>query len=223
MKKRIHCTSAPCESIMREGGSPSQEMELKEMGVDGQVSRETGESVADRIFFMKYPIPFLQHWYTTRLSPTTTGHNDHRFFSCFPLICWCGRRNDRWQNLDTHWLQLPTHVPEEGCCLQLIYCCIRWSHHVMDSYYEMFRGKNHPNKTDFFNRTEDSDTDPWTRLRRRNQSVIYQDYTVSHLLRLVPMYEWSWASECGSEDHTLSWSVWVFHQLDVECQWGLEK
>jgi hypothetical protein len=27
---------------------------------------------------------------------------------------------------------------------------------VMDKYYEMFRGKNHPNKTDFFNRTEDS-------------------------------------------------------------------
>jgi len=30
---------------------------------------------------------------------------------------------------------------------------------VMDKYCEMFRGKNHPNKTDFFNRTEDSDTD----------------------------------------------------------------
>ena len=30
---------------------------------------------------------------------------------------------------------------------------------VMDKYYEMFRGKNHPNKTNFFNRTEDSDTD----------------------------------------------------------------
>jgi hypothetical protein len=30
---------------------------------------------------------------------------------------------------------------------------------VMDKFYEMFRGKNHPNKTDFFNRTEDSDTD----------------------------------------------------------------
>jgi hypothetical protein len=30
---------------------------------------------------------------------------------------------------------------------------------VMDKYYELFRGKNHPNKTDFFNRTEDSDTD----------------------------------------------------------------
>ena len=27
---------------------------------------------------------------------------------------------------------------------------------VMDKYYEMFRGKNHPNKRDFFNRTEDS-------------------------------------------------------------------
>ncbi len=29
----------------------------------------------------------------------------------------------------------------------------------MDKYYEMFRGKNHANKTDLFNRTEDSDTD----------------------------------------------------------------
>jgi hypothetical protein len=31
---------------------------------------------------------------------------------------------------------------------------------IMDKYYEMFRGRNHTNKTDFFNRTEDSDTDP---------------------------------------------------------------
>jgi hypothetical protein len=30
---------------------------------------------------------------------------------------------------------------------------------IMDKYYEMFRGKNHTNKTDFFNRTEESDTD----------------------------------------------------------------
>ena len=30
---------------------------------------------------------------------------------------------------------------------------------VMDKYCEMFRGKNHGNKTHFFNRTEDSDTD----------------------------------------------------------------
>ena len=30
---------------------------------------------------------------------------------------------------------------------------------IMDKYYEMFRGKNHANKTDFFNRTEDSDAD----------------------------------------------------------------
>ncbi len=29
----------------------------------------------------------------------------------------------------------------------------------MDKHYEMFRGNHHPNKTDFFNRTEDSDTD----------------------------------------------------------------
>ena len=30
---------------------------------------------------------------------------------------------------------------------------------IMDKYYEMFRGKNHTNKTYFFNRTEESDTD----------------------------------------------------------------
>ncbi len=30
---------------------------------------------------------------------------------------------------------------------------------IMDKYYEMFRGNNHTNKTDFFNRTEESDTD----------------------------------------------------------------
>jgi hypothetical protein len=42
------------------GGTPSQAMELQEMGVDGQGSRETGGSDADRIFFMKYPLPFLE-------------------------------------------------------------------------------------------------------------------------------------------------------------------
>jgi hypothetical protein len=49
------------------GGTPSQSMELQEMGVDGQGIRETGGSASDRIFFMKhpmssfmkYPIPFL--------------------------------------------------------------------------------------------------------------------------------------------------------------------
>jgi hypothetical protein len=47
------------------GGTPSQTMELQEMGVDGQGSRETGGSASDRIFFMKYPMPFLQDWYGT--------------------------------------------------------------------------------------------------------------------------------------------------------------
>ena len=45
--------------------------------MDGQGSRETGGSSADRIFFMKYPLSFLQHWYTTYPPPqqdtTTTG------------------------------------------------------------------------------------------------------------------------------------------------------
>jgi hypothetical protein len=47
------------------GGTPSQAMELQEMGVDGQSSRETGGSSSDSIFFMKYPMSFLQHWYGT--------------------------------------------------------------------------------------------------------------------------------------------------------------
>ena len=51
------------------GGTPSQAMELQEMGVDGQGNRETGGSSADRIFFMKYPLPSLQHWYATYPPP----------------------------------------------------------------------------------------------------------------------------------------------------------
>jgi hypothetical protein len=47
------------------GGTPSQAMELQEMVVDGQDIRETGGSSSDLIFFMKYPILFLQHWYGT--------------------------------------------------------------------------------------------------------------------------------------------------------------
>jgi hypothetical protein len=47
------------------GGTPSQAMDLHEMGVDGQGSRETGGSSSDRIFFMKYPMTFLQDWYGT--------------------------------------------------------------------------------------------------------------------------------------------------------------
>ena len=39
--------------------------------------RETGGSFADRIFFVKYSLSFLQHWYTTYPPPqkdtTTTG------------------------------------------------------------------------------------------------------------------------------------------------------
>jgi hypothetical protein len=52
-------------------------MELQEMGVNGQVKRETGGSDSDRIFVKKYPMFFLQHWYTTFPPPqqdtTTTG------------------------------------------------------------------------------------------------------------------------------------------------------
>ncbi len=34
-----------------------------EMGVDGQGNTEPGGSNDDKIFFMKYPYPFLQYWY----------------------------------------------------------------------------------------------------------------------------------------------------------------
>ncbi len=39
---------------------PSLAMELQEMGVDGQVSTEPVGSNDDKIFFMKYPLPFLR-------------------------------------------------------------------------------------------------------------------------------------------------------------------
>ena len=62
------------------GDTPSQEIEIQEMGVDGQGSRETGGSASDRIFFMKYPMPFLQHWYGTfppaQQDTTTTVTSD---------------------------------------------------------------------------------------------------------------------------------------------------
>jgi hypothetical protein len=38
-------------------------MEIQKMGVDGQGSTEPGGSNDDKIFFMKYPYPFLQYWY----------------------------------------------------------------------------------------------------------------------------------------------------------------
>ena len=40
-------------------------MELQEMGVDGKDRTESGGSNDDKIFFMKYPLPFLQYWYET--------------------------------------------------------------------------------------------------------------------------------------------------------------
>ncbi len=62
------------------GGTPSQATELQEMGVDGQGIRETGGSSSDRIFFMKHPMPFLQHLYGTfppsQQDTTTTGTSD---------------------------------------------------------------------------------------------------------------------------------------------------
>ena len=62
------------------GGSPSQAMDVQEMGVDGQDIRETGRSSSDHIFFMKYPMSFLQHWYGTfppsQQDTSTTGTSD---------------------------------------------------------------------------------------------------------------------------------------------------
>jgi hypothetical protein len=62
------------------GGTPSQTMDLQEMVVDGQDNREIGGSSSNRIFFMKYRMPFLQHWYgtfpPTQQDTTTTGTSD---------------------------------------------------------------------------------------------------------------------------------------------------
>jgi hypothetical protein len=84
------------------------------MVVDGQGSRETGGSAADRIFFMKYPMSFLQHWYTTYPPPqqdtTTTGTSVVSPSSVGVDADMTG------ENTSGVRLQLPTHAPEEGCC-----------------------------------------------------------------------------------------------------------
>ncbi len=118
------------------GDTPSQVMELQEMGVDGQGSRETGGSADDRIFFMKYPMLFLQLLYNT-----------------------CQVKAPR------EWLIPTSHTYPRGRLLSSI----------------TIRGRNHTNKTDFFNRTEDSDTDMWTRLRSwvlsEEESVVWERET----------------------------------------------
>jgi hypothetical protein len=108
------------------GGIPSQVMEIQEMGVDGQGSRETGGSASDLIFFMKYPMSSLQVTTLVRnLSPSTAGQNDHRYFRCFPPICWCGRRHGRGKQLGRHSIHFPAPAPQQGCCLQVLDSCIR--------------------------------------------------------------------------------------------------
>ena len=62
--KQIRSSSVPCTGFMiYRSGVPSQAMELEEMGVDEQVRTEPRGSNDDKIFFMKYPYPFLQYWY----------------------------------------------------------------------------------------------------------------------------------------------------------------
>ncbi len=68
------------------GGAPSQTIQLQEMGVDGQVNTEPGGSNDVKIFFMKYPYPFLQYWYGT-FPLVTSGDNTHQHFNCFFLVC----------------------------------------------------------------------------------------------------------------------------------------
>jgi hypothetical protein len=59
----------------------------------------------------------------------------------------------------------------------------------MDKYYELFRGRNHKNKTDFFNRTEDSDADAWTRLRSwvlsEEESVVCERETSLSFIKIT--------------------------------------
>ena len=58
--KQIRSSSVPCTGFMiYRSGVPSQAMELEEMGVDEQVRTEPRGSNDDKIFFMKYPLPFL--------------------------------------------------------------------------------------------------------------------------------------------------------------------
>ncbi len=98
MKKRIHCTSAPCTSIMCCTSGMQVAHPLKQWSFRRWVwmdrTPRNRRILCRSHFLYEVPAAFL----TTlvhNLSPTTSGHNDHRFFSCFPLICWWGLRHDR--------------------------------------------------------------------------------------------------------------------------------
>jgi hypothetical protein len=153
------------------------------------------------------------------LPPTTTGHNDHWFFSCLPLICWCGLRHDRW------WKSLTStsHTCPRERLLSSITILL---YPMTSSPVTPIQDNTQPHSSAtllwdvpweesckqnrLFNRTEDSDEDVWTRLRRswvlseeewvvcvRETTMSIINITVSHWLRLVPMYVWSWVWKWG--------------------------
>ena len=62
----MHCSRLSCVAQWDTGGTPSQAMELQEMGVDGQGSRETGGSSSDHIFFMHQELQ--EHCFDKKIS-----------------------------------------------------------------------------------------------------------------------------------------------------------
>jgi hypothetical protein len=112
------------------GGTPSQAMELQEMDVDGSMPIAffgNGASAVHRIFFMKYPLVFLQHWYATYPPPqqdtTTTGSSVVSPSSVGGDTDMAGA--DTSGVTDPNFPHKPPRKTVVFNCLQLLYSCIR--------------------------------------------------------------------------------------------------
>jgi hypothetical protein len=117
-----------------------QTMDLQEMGVDGQDNREIGGSTDDRIFFMMYPMSFLQHWYATYPPPqqdtTTTGSSVVSPSSVDVDVDMTGDNTSALTDSN-----FPHMTPRKTVVFSY-YTVVSSLEDVMDKYYEMFRGKN---------------------------------------------------------------------------------
>ena len=64
----------------------------------------------------------------TGTKPCPCHNRTQRHFNCFPLICCCGPRHDRENQVGIYSVQVPPD-PQQTFCLETLDSCIRWPHH----------------------------------------------------------------------------------------------
>jgi hypothetical protein len=131
-------------------------MELHEVGVDAQGSTEPEGSNDVKIFFKKYPHPFLKYYETFPLAkPSPWDSNEQETATTgtsllFPrhLLVWTQTWLGKavWEILSPSSLSEVNLDPDSLVDMVSImvnkFTCEPFVKDIMDKYYEMFRGKN---------------------------------------------------------------------------------